>query len=128
MAQDDDEAKLKALEARIAAAKAIHQPPPKQTPDGHARAQLAWRMVTELVAGLIIGLGIGYGLDTLFGTMPIFLVLFLFAGLAAGVKTMLRSATEMQTRAALEAQGQGDTKAADAVLGKEEDDRGKHNT
>ncbi len=30
--------------------------------------------------------------------MPIFLVLFLFLGLAAGVKTMLRSAQELQQK------------------------------
>lgn len=119
MAQDDHEARLQALSARIAAAKAVHEPPPKQSPDGHARAQLAWRMVTELVAGLIIGLGIGYGLDTLFGTTPIFLVLFVFAGLAAGVKTMLRSATEMQALAVRAAQDEA--AAAGAAKGKEED-------
>ena len=38
----------------------------------------------------------GYGLDVLFGTMPIFLVIFTFLGLAAGVKTMMRSAEEIQ--------------------------------
>ncbi len=64
----------------------------------HSQAQLAWRMVIELVAGLAIGFGIGYGLDYLFGTMPIFLVLFIFFGLAAGVKTMLQSAREVQAR------------------------------
>jgi len=64
----------------------------------YSQAQLAWRMVIELVAGLGIGFGIGYGLDTLFGTMPIFLVLFVFLGLAAGVKTMMRSANEVQRK------------------------------
>lgn len=122
MVQNDHEARLAALSARIAAAKAVHQPPPKQNPGGHARAQLAWRMVTELVAGLIIGFGIGYGLDTLFGTIPIFLVLFVFAGLAAGVKTMLRSAQEMQALAARQAQDEAG--AAGAAIGKEEDARG----
>lgn len=98
MADQAEEDRLKALEARIAAAKASVEGPRKLGDDGHHKAQLAWRMVIELVAGLLIGLGIGYGLDSLFGTMPIFLVLFLLAGFAAGVKTMLRSATEMQTR------------------------------
>lgn len=105
MSTQDDGATLKTLEARIAAAKQQHMPAPKEISDGHTRAQLAWRMVTELVAGLMIGLGIGYGLDSLFGTMPIFLVLFLFAGLAAGVKTMLRSAQELQSRAGKTPQG-----------------------
>ncbi len=55
-------------------------------------------MVIELVAGLMIGFGIGYGLDLLLGTIPIFLVLFTMLGLAAGVKTMLRSAQEIQEK------------------------------
>ena len=55
-------------------------------------------MVIELVAGLGIGFGIGYGLDVLFGTLPIFLLLFVMLGLAAGVKTMLRSAKEIQEK------------------------------
>jgi ATP synthase protein I len=35
-------------------------------------------------------------LDVLFGTMPIFMVLFILLGFAAGIKTMMRSAAEMQ--------------------------------
>jgi ATP synthase protein I len=99
MADQDDAERLAALEARIASAKSAVHGPRKQGDDGHHKAQLAWRMVIELVAGLLIGFAIGYGLDSLFGTMPIFLVLFIFAGFAAGVKTMLRSAQEMQARA-----------------------------
>ncbi len=40
-------------------------------------------------------MGIGYGLDVLFGTLPIFLIIFALLGFAAGVKTMLRTAAEM---------------------------------
>ncbi len=86
--------------------------------EGHRQAQLAWRMVIELVAGLMIGFGIGYGLDTLFGTMPIFLVLFILAGFAAGVKTMLRSAKEMQVKAEA---GSQQAKAAPVADEEEED-------
>lgn len=92
-----DDARLKALEARIAKVKAIAEPEPHMKKD-YSQAQLAWRMVVELVAGLLIGFGIGYGLDHLFGTMPLFLVLFIGFGLAAGVKTMLRSAKEVESR------------------------------
>jgi ATP synthase protein I len=109
MADQADAERLKALEARIATAKAAVEGPRKAESSGHRQAQLAWRMVIELVAGLGIGFGIGYGLDALFGTMPIFLVLFIFAGLAAGVKTMLQSAREAQSR--IDA-GQEKTKAA----------------
>jgi ATP synthase protein I len=92
-----DAARLKALESRIAQAKASQAPTPHVKKD-YSQAQVAWRMVIELVAGLMIGFGIGYGLDTLLGTMPIFLVLFIGLGLAAGVKTMMRSAAEVQER------------------------------
>ncbi len=100
MGQDADRDRLAALEQRIAQAKAAAAPRRSAQEDKHRQAQLAWRMVIELVAGLLIGFGIGYGLDTLFGTMPIFLVLFVLAGFAAGVKTMLRSAKELQDKAA----------------------------
>jgi len=89
--------KLDALESRINALKKSHAP--KDHMDEHySQAQLAWRMVIELVAGLGIDFGMGYGLDWAFGTLPIFLVIFTFLGLAAGVKTMLRSAEEIQKR------------------------------
>ena len=91
----DNAAKLADLERRINALK--DKPEAKShTEEHYSQAQLAWRMVIELVAGLGIGFGIGYGLDTLFGTMPIFLVLFILLGLIAGIKTMLRSAQEIQ--------------------------------
>ena len=101
MADEPDQERLKALEMRLATLKGAVEGPPKRHQDNqYSQAQLAWRMVVELVAGLMIGFGIGYGLDYLLGTMPIFLVLFIFAGLAAGVKTMLRSAQEVQERTA----------------------------
>lgn len=100
MSDPDDGAtarRLKALEERIAKAKGA-APVKDHSEEHYSQGQLAWRMVLELVAGLGIGFGIGYGLDTLLGTMPIFLVLFIFLGLAAGIKTMLRSAQEVQKR------------------------------
>ena len=87
---------LKSLDERIKAAKMAKTPEPK-VDDHYTGAQLAWRMVIELVAGIAIGFGIGYGLDALFGTMPVFLVIFILLGFAAGVKTMLRTAKEVQT-------------------------------
>jgi ATP synthase protein I len=116
---DADRERLAALEKRIETAKAAAAPRRSANEDKHRQAQLAWRMVIELVAGLLIGFGIGYGLDTLFGTMPIFLVLFVLAGFAAGVKTMLRSAKEMQDKAALAAYPQAN---ATSVADDEEED------
>lgn len=91
-----DEDRMKALEARIAAAKSRANPERSKVEEHHSQAQLAWRMVIELVAGLGIGFGIGYGLDLLLGTTPWLMVVFVILGLIAGIKTMIRSANELQ--------------------------------
>ena len=97
MTEPDQKQRLEQLEDRIKAAKKAQEPAPRAD-EHYSQAQLAWRMVIELVVGLGIGFGMGYGLDVLFGTMPIFLVIFTFLGLAAGIKTMLRSAQEIQDK------------------------------
>ena len=104
MSEDDPAQRMARLEERIAAARQAE--PTKAHQDEHySQAHLAWRMVIELVAGLGIGFGMGYGLDVLFGTLPIFMVLFTMLGLAAGVKTMLRSAQEIQSKKMAEEAG-----------------------
>ena len=95
MVDEDTRARMEALEKRLAERKRRDAPAPK-TGQGYSGAELAWRMVIELVAGLVIGFGIGYGLDSLFGTMPIFLVLFVFFGLAAGINVMMRTAKDVK--------------------------------
>ena len=109
MSERDDADRLKALEAKIAQLKEP-ETVKDHSEEHYSQAQLAWRMVIELVAGLGIGFGIGYGLDTLFGTMPIFLVLFIFFGRAAGVKTMMRSAKEVQLKQQMAAEEKGDAR------------------
>ena len=94
--------RLRALEERIAKAKADPDEKP-HTEEHYSQAQLAWRMVIELVAGLGVGFGIGFGLDKLLGTTPFLMVVFVFLGLAAGVKTMMRSAEEVQRKQVAEA-------------------------
>ena len=94
MASPDPE-KLKELENRIARIRAGNAPKPAKE-EHHTMANMAWRMVIELVAGIAIGFGIGFGLDWLFGTVPIFLILFIGLGLAAGIRTMMRTAEEVQ--------------------------------
>ena len=97
MTEPEHQDRLKQLDDRIAKVKATLEP--KSAGEEHyTQAQAGWRMVTELVAGLGIGFGIGYGLDVLLGTIPIMLVLFTFLGFAAGVKTMMRTAQEIQTK------------------------------
>ncbi len=94
--------RLKALEDRLAKAKKVEDDAHHMKKD-YAQANLAWRMVIELVAGLGIGFGIGYGLDRLLGTLPLFMVIFILLGLAAGIKTMLGSAKEVERQLAAKA-------------------------
>ena len=86
--------RLEALDERIAKLKGGEAKPHQE--EHYSQAQMGWRMVIELVAGIAIGFGIGYGLDALFDTLPVFLVIFVLLGFAAGVKTMLRTAQEVQ--------------------------------
>lgn len=97
MTDPDQQRQLEQLEAKIDTAKRRSEPTPRAD-EHYSQAQLAWRMVIELVAGLGIGFGMGYGLDWLFGTLPVFMVIFTMLGLAAGVKTMLNSAREAQEK------------------------------
>ncbi|NKX43319.1 AtpZ/AtpI family protein [Roseicyclus persicicus] len=97
MAGPRDDERLKALEARIAAAKKAQEPKPHME-EHYSQAHLAWRMVIELVAGLGIGFGIGFGLDAVFGTRPWLMMVFTILGFIAGVKTMIRSAEEVQRK------------------------------
>ena len=90
-----DPQKLTELENRIAKMKATTAPQPAKE-EHYTMVNMAWRMVIELVAGIAIGFGIGYGLDWLFGTLPIFLILFIGLGFVAGVRTMMRTAQEVQ--------------------------------
>lgn len=116
----DDEAehrrtaqRLEALEGRLAALKPKERAPAGQLGAAVDQANLAWRMVVELVAGLLVGFAIGFGLDWVFGTQPIMLVLFVLAGMWAGVKTMMRTAREI---------GAGPPGAAQAVADDEDRD------
>lgn len=98
MTDPDQNERLKQLDERIAAAKKAREPEKPHQETHYSQANMAWRMVIELVAGLGIGFGIGFGLDTLLGTTPWMMMLFVFFGLAAGVQTMLRTAKEIGKR------------------------------
>lgn len=91
----DRRARLAALEAKLAGKRA-REVPKRHQDEHHAQAQMAWRMVIELVAGLGIGFGMGYGLDLVLGTLPWLMIILTLMGFVAGVRTMLRSAREMQ--------------------------------
>jgi ATP synthase protein I len=92
----DQRERMAQLEARIDRFKSKDKPETSHQNESYSQAQLAWRMVIELVTGLGIGFGMGYGLDSLLETTPAFLVVFTMLGFVAGIKTMLRSAKEIQ--------------------------------
>ncbi len=95
MSDEPDANRLSALEARIKAARAAATPDATRAPEAVSQAQMAWRMIIELVAGIGIGVGMGWGLDLLFGTAPWLMIVFTLFGLAAGVKVMLETAREL---------------------------------
>ncbi|KEO50485.1 AtpZ/AtpI family protein [Thioclava pacifica] len=109
---EPDPERLAALEKRLSEVRKSQEPPPQRADHHLSQANMAWRMVIEMVSGLGIGFGIGYGLDVLLGTIPWMMVLFTLLGLAAGVKVMLRSAKEMNEERAAE------------MADEEEDERG----
>lgn len=97
---EDHADRLKALEDRIRKAKGEDAAP---EPENHVgQAELAWRMVIELVVGIGIGFGVGYGLDKVFGTQPVLMIVFIFFGMAAGIRVMMASAREVQDKWAAE--------------------------
>lgn len=94
--------RLEAMQARIDALRARRHLDrhPARTPaaEKFTAASVAWRMVTELVTGVLMGAGIGWGLDAMLGTLPVFLIVFTLLGFAAGVRTMMRSAVEVERK------------------------------
>ena len=97
MREGDVENSLKSLEKKIEAAKKeVESEQPVQ--NKFSAAEVGWRMIIELTAGVFIGFGLGYGLDFLFGTKPVFILVLTLFGFAAGVKTMMRSARDLQDR------------------------------
>lgn len=101
-----DAARLQDLDARLKQRLTVEAT--KATgADKYSQANIAWRMVTELVAGLALGFGLGYGLDKVFGTMPIFLISFAMIGLIAGIKTMVRTAREMEKKPVMPGSDEG---------------------
>ena len=47
------------------------------------------------VIGIIIGVVLGFTLDSFLDTSPIFLIILIFFGFAAGVRTMIKTAKEI---------------------------------
>ena len=97
MGEGDTENPLKSLEEKIKAAKKAVEPE-QPVQNNFSAVEVGWRMIIELTAGVFIGFGLGYGLDFLFSTKPVFILILTLFGFAAGVKTMMRSARELQEK------------------------------
>lgn len=98
MSEPDPKDRLAALEARLAEKRGADPEQRSTQAEYHSQAEIAWRMVTELVAGLLVGFGMGYGLDLLLGTQPWLMVVFTLLGLAAGMLSVVRTAKAMQKK------------------------------
>lgn len=95
MSDHTEKNRLEALEDRLEAAKAT-KAGSSVAGTKVTMAQQAWRMVIELVVGICLGIGIGIGLDKLLGTTPLLMIIFLGLGFAAGIRTVMRTAAEVQ--------------------------------
>lgn len=98
--------RLAELDRRIGVAREAGKPKPRADRDKYNAMSYAWRMIIELVVAVMIGAAMGWGLDSLLGTLPAFLIVFTLLGFAAGVRTMLRSAEEMQRKRPAERDGE----------------------
>lgn len=115
---DHGKRRLADLDRRLSAARSAGKPKPRVNKDEYTAASMAWRMIFELVVSVMIGAAMGWGLDWLFGSLPLFLIVFILLGFAAGVRTMLRSAEEMQRKqAAQAARNEHAAEAADEKAG-----------
>ena len=97
MREGDVDSSLKSLEKKIEAARKEVEPE-QSVQNKFSAAEVGWRMIIELTAGVFIGFGLGYGLDFLFSTKPVFILVLTLFGFAAGVKTMMRSARDLQDK------------------------------
>ncbi len=104
-APDERSAKLDELDRRIRAARSAREPKRGKSGEKFAMANMAWRMTLELVVGGMVGAAMGWGLDVLLGTLPLFLIVFVLLGFGAGIRTVMRSAQEVERRHAAEAAG-----------------------
>lgn len=97
MTDGPDPKRINALSEKLEAMRKAKEP--KVVEESHyTAARVGWQMVTELVVGLLLGFAIGYGIDTLTDTRPWFMLIFTMLGFVAGVRTMMRTAQEIQDK------------------------------
>jgi ATP synthase protein I len=97
MTDAPDPKRLDELSEKLDAARKAKEPQAAEE-SHYTAARAGWQMVTELVVGLLLGFGIGYGIDYALDTRPLFMLIFTMLGFAAGVRTMMRTAEEIQKK------------------------------
>jgi ATP synthase protein I len=97
MTDGPDPKRLDKLSEKLEAARKAKQPVAAEE-SHYTAARAGWQMVTELVVGLLLGFGIGFGIDYALDTRPWFMLIFTMLGFAAGVRTMMRTAEEIQKK------------------------------
>ena len=90
----EEQQKLKELKQKILLAKGISGGK-RPTPDAHKHIHYVWRMILELVIGMAMGFGIGYMLDNWLGTSPFMIIAMSLFGFGAGIRTMIKTASEL---------------------------------
>lgn len=109
LTEPDRQRDLDELEARLAAAKARHEPDPRAIATSALAAST--RYAVEIAVAAIVGGAIGWQLDRWLGSKPWLFILFLLLGLAAGFYNLIRAVNreaaqvdqEQQAEAAAEA-------------------------
>lgn len=113
----DRQRDLDDLEARLAAAKARHEPDPREIATSALAASTRYAM--EIAVATVVGGAIGWQLDRWLGTKPWLAILFLLLGLAAGFINLLR-AVNRETEAMLAAEAE--RSAGKAKAGRADDE------
>ena len=89
MTDPDRQRDLDGLEARLAAAKARHEPDPREIATSALAASTRYAM--EIAVATVVGGAMGWQLDRWLGTKPWLAILFLLLGLAAGFINLFRA-------------------------------------
>ncbi|MDX2073394.1 MAG: AtpZ/AtpI family protein [Alphaproteobacteria bacterium] len=94
--ETDDLPSLEALAHKIEKAK----PAAEHTDAGRGDSDYAqaFRFTADLLAGVLTGALVGYGVDVWMGTLPWAMLVCVFLGTAAGIRNMMRSAREIESK------------------------------
>ena len=111
MTDPDRQRDLDSLEARLAAAKARHEPDPREIATSALAASTRYAM--EIAVATVVGGAIGWQLDRWLGTKPWLAILFLMLGLAAGFINLFRAVN--RETAAMEAEATAEAKMVAAT-------------